>query len=582
MRLEITKGRQGAVGKYLYQRPLQSCRINCHVRNFIACTSIRFIFDMDFLDGDTLFQWSLHRSALISEKLKGSSAEDAAVATSASILANLKQRSQNIGEKTFDYNEFCAFQDFFGHLPGICNLIYEANKIKAQPISPDDMKVASRVTGLGGKLSRRQVEIAFQLFDYDRDGYITYEDAVGVVGPNYLNRLQPSPGRNGKLTYAPPPVFVGSGSEVKEMLELKPKTTLEWITDFVEHFALGSIAGGIGAAAVYPIDLIKTRMQNQRVAADGTRMYKNSFDCLKQLLRSEGFIGLYRGLAPQLVGVAPEKAIKLTVNDMLRDAFTVHDATTQQSSIHFPLEVLSGAAAGACQVSVTNPLEITKIRLQMQGETARLLEAAGKSVPRQQNVMAIIRELGIVGLYRGAAACLLRDVPFSAIYFPAYASFKETLRERKIAQDAAEGNFDSDGVSAAHLLIAGAAAGVPAAFLTTPADVIKTRLQVSAREGEMTYTGIRDCAWKIYKHEGISAFYKGSGMRVFRSSPQFGITLLAYELLSNLLPGQHEAPPTNAPVNPHDLRSAFRPRIGNKVAEIDGYLGFFGKGAKDP
>lgn len=74
-------------------------------------------------------------------------------------------------------------------------------------------------------------------------------------------------------------------------------------------------------------------------------------------------------------------------------------------------------------------------------------------------------------------------------------------------------------------------------------------------------------------------------MRVFRSSPQFGITLLAYELLSNLLPGQHEAPPTNAPVNPYDLRSAFRPKIGNKVAEIDGYLnvfGFFGKGTRDP
>lgn len=146
--------------------------------------------------------------------------------------------------------------------------------------------------------------------------------------------------------------------------------------------------------------------------------------------------------------------------------------------------------------------------------TARLLVAAGKPVPQQQNVMAIIRELRFVGLYKGAAACLLRDVPFSAIYFPAYASFKETLRERKIAQDAAEGNFDSDGVSAAHLLIAGAAAGVPAAFLTTPADVIKTRLQVSAREGEMTYSSIRDCAWKIYKYEGISAFYKGSGMYI--------------------------------------------------------------------
>lgn len=71
----------------------------------------------------------------------------------------------------------------------------------------------------------------------------------------------------------------------------------------------------IGATTVYPIDLVKTRIQNQRSGSYvGELMYKNSFDCFKKVLRHEGFIGLYRGLAPQLVGVAPEKAIKLTVS----------------------------------------------------------------------------------------------------------------------------------------------------------------------------------------------------------------------------------------------------------------------------
>ena len=356
----------------------------------------------------------------------------------------------------------------------------------------------------------------------------------------------------------------------------------------------------LGATAVYPIDLVKTRMQNQRVGADGSRMYQNSLDCFKQILSKEGVRGFYRGLLPQLVGVAPEKALKLTVNDMLRNAFTVHDGKT--STIHFPLEVLSGACAGAAQVIVTNPLEITKIRLQMQGETVRLLQAAGKPVPIPQSAIQIVRELGFLGLYKGAGACLMRDVPFSAIYFPAYASFKETLRQRS---EEKSGQV-SKGVTATNLLIAGAAAGVPAAFLTTPADVIKTRLQVSARKGEMTYNGITDCATKILKHEGVSAFFKGSGkflryfgiatsststyikkswyqfsgMRVFRSSPQFGITLLAYELLATMLPGHHEAPPTNAPVNARDFRSAFpiagSAGLGSKVANIDNYLNIHG------
>ncbi|KAM7325380.1 hypothetical protein ACRRTK_015633 [Alexandromys fortis] len=63
------------------------------------------------------------------------------------------------------------------------------------------------------------------------------------------------------------------------------------------RFGLGSIAGAVGATAVYPIDLVKTRMQNQRSTGSfvGELMYKNSFDCFKKVLRYEGFFGLYRG-----------------------------------------------------------------------------------------------------------------------------------------------------------------------------------------------------------------------------------------------------------------------------------------------
>ena len=60
-----------------------------------------------------------------------------------------------------------------------------------------------------------------------------------------------------------------------------------------------------------------------------------------------------------------------------------------------------------------NPLEITKIRLQMQGETATLARAAGKPIPVQQSALEIVRGLGIPGLYKGASACFLRDIPFS-------------------------------------------------------------------------------------------------------------------------------------------------------------------------
>lgn len=72
-----------------------------------------------------------------------------------------------------------------------------------------------------------------------------------------------------------------------------------------------------GAVAVYPIDFVKTRIQNQRVSYQGEMAYNGYFDCFKKVIKNEGFLGLYRGLLPQLCGVTPEKAIKLTVSNFL-------------------------------------------------------------------------------------------------------------------------------------------------------------------------------------------------------------------------------------------------------------------------
>uniref|UniRef100_A0A8C4EU77 Solute carrier family 25 member 13 n=1 Tax=Dicentrarchus labrax TaxID=13489 RepID=A0A8C4EU77_DICLA len=278
------------------------------------------------------------------------------------------------------------------------------------------------------------------------------------------------------------------------------------VAESAYRFTLGSVAGAVGATAVYPIDLVKTRMQNQRSSGSlvGELMYKSSFDCFKKVVRYEGFFGLYRGLVPQLLGVAPEKAIKLTVSHCVRKCI---DACI---SLYRFLFAFLSLQAGGSQVIFTNPLEIVKIRLQVAGEIT--------TGPRV-SALSVIRDLGFFGLYKGSKACFLRDIPFSAIYFPCYAHTKTYLS-------------DEDGrIGPAKMLFAGALAGMPAASLVTPADVIKTRLQVAARAGQTTYSGLVDCFWKILREEGPRAFWKGAGARVFRSSPQFGVTLVTYELL---------------------------------------------------
>ena len=173
----------------------------------------------------------------------------------------------------------------------------------------------------------------------------------------------------------------------------------------------------------------------------------------------------------------------------------------------------------------------------------------------KRSAMWIVRNLGLMGLYKGASACLLRDVPFSMIYFPTYNHLKRDMF----------GESPTKKLGVLQLLTAGAIAGMPAAYLTTPCDVIKTRLQVEARKGEATYSGLTDCARKIMKDEGFKAFFKGGPARILRSSPQFGFTLAAYEVLSNAFPFPGSQQEVNA--NVQGVAGKMEPGVGLREAK---------------
>lgn len=140
--------------------------------------------------------------------------------------------------------------------------------------------------------------------------------------------------------------FKGLATAGVTAIQIESHSFFSGLLESIHHFALGSIAGAFGAFMVYPIDLVKTRMQNQRGGKNvGTVLYKNSLDCFRKVVKNEGAKGLYSGVLPQLVGVAPEKAIKLTVNDLVRGYFS-----TEDGKIAVPYELLAGGSAGACQV----------------------------------------------------------------------------------------------------------------------------------------------------------------------------------------------------------------------------------------
>ncbi|KAL2724355.1 mitochondrial glutamate carrier 1 [Vespula squamosa] len=173
----------------------------------------------------------------------------------------------------------------------------------------------------------------------------------------------------------------------------------------------GGIAGIIGVSVVFPLDLVKTRLQNQVIGPHGERMYSSMFDCFKKTYKAEGYFGMYKGSGVNILLITPEKAIKLTANDTFRHYLS----TGPGQQLPLQREMLAGGLAGACQIVITTPMELLKIQMQ---------DAAGKTVPKVSALSLtkdLLRQRGILGLYQGTGATALRDVTFSVIYFPLFA-----------------------------------------------------------------------------------------------------------------------------------------------------------------
>ncbi|KAG8196888.1 hypothetical protein JTE90_027597 [Oedothorax gibbosus] len=286
----------------------------------------------------------------------------------------------------------------------------------------------------------------------------------------------------------------------------------------------GGIAGIIGVTCVFPIDLVKTRLQNQQVGPQGQKMYSSMVDCFRKTFTREGFTGMYRGSAVNILLITPEKAIKLAANDFFR-----HHLSSGSSKLSLQREMIAGGSAGFCQIIITTPMELLKIQLQDAGRVAG--SAAAKGTAESGTVVAtsatsialqLIRTKGITGLYKGTGATMLRDVNFSVVYFPLFARLN-ALGPRK-----------NDGSGEAVFwtsFLSGCVAGSTAAFTVNPFDVVKTRLQVLTKaSGDATYTGIIDAFTKIMKNEGPLAFFKGAGCRMIVIAPLFGIAQTVYFL----------------------------------------------------
>lgn len=240
--------------------------------------------------------------------------------------------------------------------------------------------------------------------------------------------------------------------------------------------------------------------------------FNGTFDALVKISRSEGLVSLWSGLPPTLLMAIPATVVYFTVYDRLRaDLWSRCGTGTQPLWI----PVFCGAAARCIAATTISPLEMVRTKMQSQKLSYWEVTVAVKQ---------LVRSEGFFSLWRGLGPTLLRDVPFSSIYWASYEGLKQKLEQKQ--------------PTLKFSLTAGAISGSIAAITTLPFDVAKTHRQIELGERDMADPARRESnsprktmeiLRKIHRQSGIPGLFSGIVPRVIKVAPSCAIMISCYE-----------------------------------------------------
>ena len=291
--------------------------------------------------------------------------------------------------------------------------------------------------------------------------------------------------------------------------------TTERETPIPVSLLAGGLAGTTVDLSLYPIDTVKTRLQSP-----------------KGFFSSGGFRGIYNGVGAAALGSAPGAALffgvyerlKIVLSDVGRDSDDddVDSGETRRVMVHMAAASIGGGAA--CLIRV--PTEVVKQNMQIaqhSSSTASSLLSTLRIILAQRGGNSLFVPSFFGGLYRGYGVTLMREVPFALIQFPLY--------ERMKAEWSIYQNTE---VSPTQAAACGSFSGAIAAALTTPLDVIKTRLMIGKDKDGVIYKNAMDAAGRLLREEGWRKFLSGVEPRVVWISIGGFVYFGAYESIRTL------------------------------------------------
>ncbi|GAB7348452.1 hypothetical protein MBLNU459_g6869t1 [Dothideomycetes sp. NU459] len=232
------------------------------------------------------------------------------------------------------------------------------------------------------------------------------------------------------------------------------------------------IAGAAAAFTVdllvYPLDTLKTRWQSP----DYKRLY---FDASKNAANKTAlFRGLYQGVGSVIIATLPASGAFFTTYEGVKSILTDHNPTISGSTPLLPQPVIHSASSSIAELvscAILTPAEVIKQNAQMVDSTKKGPNATLQTLSRfRSNPLA---------LWRGYAALAGRNLPFTALQFPMFERLKEWIKQYRDEKGTRTNTLFESGLITA---ISAGSAGSVAAVVTTPVDVVKTRIMLSAAE----------------------------------------------------------------------------------------------------
>jgi len=270
----------------------------------------------------------------------------------------------------------------------------------------------------------------------------------------------------------------------------------------------GSAAGMTEHAVMFPLDTVKTRMQV--TPGNAIPSHTSSLSALLKIARTEGVTRLYRGAPLVAISAVPAHALY----------FGAYEATRKflgaNRSSHQPLKTaFAGIVATMGHDILSTPIDVIKQRLQMENSPLRSYKDGLLNTSFNQ-------------LFRSYPTTVMLNIPMVVVNFVVYESLILLAKSQEGVRDSVVAN-----------LICGGVAGGLAGFLSTPLDVVRTRIQTDCESGKRP---IRYVIKNVLRNEGMSGLWAGYGARTIYYIPSAALTWTVYESVKKLLGWQEDIP----------------------------------------